>query len=110
MDIRFNFAGRTAMQPLGLKDSLLVWIDYRIDMKQKIYIKKLSKIKERIHVVKGALILLDVKNLNKTIDIIKDSEDDPEAIENLVNAYKDEMITSYFRSAQRAVIFGPHSA
>lgn len=95
LDIRFNFAGRTAMQPLGLKDSLLVWIDYRVDMKQKIYIKKLSKIKERIHVVKGALILLDVKNLNKTIDIIKDSEDDPEAIENLVNAYKDEMITSY---------------
>lgn len=95
LDIQFNFAGRTSMQPLGLKDSLLVWIDYRIDMKYKIYIKKLSTIKERIHVVNGALILLDGDNINKTIDIIKNSEDDADAIQNLMNAYKEDGITSY---------------
>lgn len=95
VDIIFNFAGRTSMQPLGLKDALLVWIDYRVDMKHKIYIKKLSKIKERIHVVKGAIILLAPENINKTVNIIKDSEDDTDAISNIVEAYKDDNITSY---------------
>lgn len=92
LSLNFNFAGRTEMQPLGLKDALLVWIDNRIDIKQRIYIKKLARTKERIHTVEGILTMLDPKNVDKTIDIIKTSSTDEESINKLMNHYG---VTSY---------------
>lgn len=87
LSINFNFAGRTEMQPLGLKDALLVWIENRIDVKQRVYIKKLSRSKERLHVVEGILIMLDPSNVDKTIRIIKDSNTDEDSINGLMKEY-----------------------
>lgn len=92
VSIDMNFAGRTHMQPMGLKPALLFWIDNRINVKQKYYIKKLSRCKERIHVIEGIIDALSSKNVQKTIDIIQKSSSDQESINNLMDTYG---LTSY---------------
>lgn len=82
--ISFNFADRTKMTPMNLKEAILEWIDRRIDVKQRYYIKKLSDTKER-KVKLSALvdILSDRKKLNRAIDLIESSEEDSDIIQTL---------------------------
>lgn len=85
--IDMNFAGRTNMQPLGLKPALLFWIDNRIDVKQKFLIKKLSRTKERIHTVEGIIDALSPNKVERTVEIIKNATDDADSINKLVAEY-----------------------
>ena len=83
-NISFNFADRTKMTPMNLKEAILEWIDRRIDVKQRYYIKKLSDTKER-KVKLSALvdILSNRRKLNKAIDLIEKSEEDSDIIQQL---------------------------
>lgn len=83
-NVSFNFADRTKMTPMNLKEAILEWIDRRIDVKQRYYIKKLSDTKER-KVKLSALvdILSDRGKLNKAIDLIEKSEEDSDIIQQL---------------------------
>lgn len=91
-DINFNFAGRTSMQHMGLKDSLLFWISFRIDMKQRYYNKRLSKIMKRIHEIEGILYALEPERRMKTIKIVSESKNQEECTKTLMETYG---LTSY---------------
>lgn len=95
VDIGMNFAGRTSMQQVGLKHSLLLWIENRINFKHRIYLKQLNKKKSRIQELDGIIMMLSKENREATTKIISESNSDKEAIENLINYYKDYNITSY---------------
>lgn len=83
-NISFNFADRTKMSPMNLKTAILEWIDRRIDIKQRYYIKKLSDTKERkVRLTALVDILSDRKKLNTAIDLIEKSEDDSGIIQTL---------------------------
>lgn len=82
--ISFNFADRTKMTPMTLKESILEWIDRRIDVKQRYYIKKLSDTKERkVKLIALIDILSNRSKLNKAIDLIETSETDSDIIQLL---------------------------
>lgn len=90
--INMNFAERTSMVHLGIKDALLLWIDRRIDQKQKIYNKKLKQLKERIHTLDILIWIVESNRVDKTINIIKNAPTVSDAVTGLVNEYG---ITSY---------------
>lgn len=98
--INFNFADRTHMLQLGLKDAILEWIDRRIDLKQRYYIKKLSNTKERKSKLQAMVdILSDRKKLDRVLKLIESSEDDDEIIQSLrddmdVNSLQAETISN----------------
>lgn len=92
LNINLNFAARTSMRHLGIKDSLLIWISNRVSYKSKVISKKAYKLKERIHVLEGIINLLSPKNLENTISIIRHASDDNDAIVKLIKTYG---VTSY---------------
>lgn len=92
LNINLNFAARTSMRHLGIKDSLLIWISNRVSYKSKVISKKAYKLKERIHVLEGIINLLSPKNLENTISIIRHAENDDDAIAKLMKTYG---VTSY---------------
>lgn len=87
VSLEMNFAARTSMQHLGIKDSLLVWIENRIDMKQRIYTKKLSKLQEKLHELEGVISVLSPENVDEVIGIIKNAENDADSIAKLCNRF-----------------------
>lgn len=91
----FNFAARTFMRPVGLKDSLLIWIENRVEIKHRILLQKLSRKKERICELDGIIMMLSKENRERTTKIISESQSDQEAIDNLKEAYKKYDITSF---------------
>lgn len=93
LHINMTYAERTSIVHLGIKESLLLWIDRRIDQKQKIYNKKLNTLKERMHTLDILIrISSSRKDVDTVINIIRDSEDNEHAAKQLVELYG---ITSY---------------
>ena len=92
VDINMNYAGRLNMMPMGIREALLFWIHSRIDTVQRLYNKRLSRKKERNHILDGIIMMLSEDNIHKTIDIVKNSESDKEAAELLMKEYD---VTSY---------------
>lgn len=99
-NINFNFSNRTHMLELSLKDAILEWLDKDIDYKQRYYIKKLSRKKER-KMKLGAIVevLSDPKKWGKVSHIIESMDDDDEVITALktdfgVNSLQAEEITN----------------
>lgn len=90
--LNMNFAERTKIVHLGIKDALLLWIDRRIDQKQKIYNKKLKELNERIHTLTILIWIAQSNKIDETIDIIRNSPTMEDAVCKLVNAYN---ISSY---------------
>lgn len=87
LSINFNFAARTSMQHLGLKDCLLLWISNRVSYKTKVIAKKVYKLKEKIHVLEGINTMLNADNVERTVSIIKRAEDRDDANQKLVEEY-----------------------
>ena len=93
LSLNLNFAARTSMMHLGIKDCLLMWISNRISYKSKTIAKKAYKLKERMHVLEGIIEILSPSNLDTTINIIRHAEDTEDATRKLVEQYNG--ITSY---------------
>lgn len=96
--INLNFAERTHMLQVGLKEAILEWIDRRIDMKQRYYIKQLVNTKERKTKLTAMVeILSDRKRWGRASQLIESAEDDDE----IIQALREDM---QFNSLQADVI------
>lgn len=88
ISIIFNFADRTKMLQVGLKDAILEWIDRAIDIKQRYYIKQLSKKKERKMKLQVMVdILSDRRKWKKASEIVETMETDDEIVAALKEAF-----------------------
>lgn len=92
LSLNFNYAARTSMKHLGIKDSLLLWIDNRLSYKTKVFAKKVYKLKETIHVLEGITNMLSIDNIDRTVSIVKSAEDRASANMALMKEYN---VTSY---------------
>ena len=93
--IEFNFAERTNMLHLSLKDAILEWIDRRIDVKQRLYIKQLSTLKERKHKLEAIIdVLSNRKSFDKAVKLIESADGD----EDIINLLSKEMGYTSFQA------------
>lgn len=86
--LEFNFAERTYVIHLSLKDAILEWVERRIDYLQRYYIRKLNNYEKRYHEYEGLLAVMSEANFTKASRIIHKSQDDEEMIQNLMSAFK----------------------
>lgn len=66
---------------------LLEWIDFRRETKRRYYNHKLTKAVERKHILETLIFILNDDNAEKTISIMKESENKAEIIERLMKTY-----------------------
>ena len=89
--ILLNYAGRTKMLSdsgmIPLKDAILMWIDWRIDIKHRTIAKELLKLKEDKHRLEALVRLGDQKLIDSVFDVIKTSETDDEIIRGLMDGF-----------------------
>lgn len=71
----------------NIKSVLQTWIDFRRDTKRRLYSNKLLKSVERQHILEILLFILNKDNAEKTVGIIKKSENTKEIIKRLVDEY-----------------------
>lgn len=76
-----------SVEDFSVKSALLRWIDIRYQFKRKLFINQLVKLEERNHILKVLIMILDGKNGEKTLNIIKSSTKE-EIINRLVETYK----------------------
>lgn len=75
-----------AVEDFTVKSALLRWHDIRFQFKRKAFINKLVELEERNHILKVLIMILDGKNGEKTLSIIKSSTRE-EIVEKLVKTY-----------------------
>lgn len=89
--ILLNYADRTKMLSstgsLPLKEAILMWIDWRIDIKHRTLAKKLRRYKEERHKLEALVQLRTQKNLDDLFEIVKTSETDDEIIDRLMDRF-----------------------
>lgn len=90
--IEFNFANRTSMLALSLKDSILTWIDWRIEVKHRLMVKKLLRLQEEKHRLEALLALRTQENVDKMFRLIRSCDTDEDIISVLTTEFG---ITSY---------------
>lgn len=94
--ILMNYADRTRMMSdtgsVPLKDAILTWIDWRMDIKHRLLTKELLKIREEKHRLEALIRLKDQKLLDEVFNIVKSSETDEEIVERLMHRFR---FTSY---------------
>lgn len=88
----WNFAERTSLLHLGLKPALLEWSDRRLDIKRRIYTKKLKSLRERDHSLNILLRILSDDNFERTSNIMRKAQNTQTAVDALVDTYG---ITTY---------------
>lgn len=71
----------------SVRECLLSWLAYRRDFKRRTYNKKIVIGKARIHVLEILMFLFDKDNAEKTLKIIKKSEDKEDVIRKLIEEY-----------------------
>ena len=71
---------------LSLKETLRYFLDHRADVVRRRTAFELRKAQERAHVLEGYIIALD--NLDAVIQLIRDSQDGPEARQGLVETFE----------------------
>lgn len=94
--VLLNYADRTRMLSddgtIGLKSAILKWIDWRIEIKDRILAKKLLKTREDKHRLEALIKLKSSRDATEIFNRIRDAETDDEINEFLV---KDFGFTSY---------------
>ena len=89
--ILLNYADRTRMLSdtgaMPLKEAILKWLDWRIDIKHRIIAKKLRKLREEKHRLEALVKLKNQRNLDGVFEIIKTSETDEEIINRLMTKF-----------------------
>lgn len=71
----------------SLKECLLSWIAYRRDFKRRYYNMKIVLGKARIHVLDVLMFIFDKDNAERTLKLIRKSEDKEDIIRNLIREY-----------------------
>lgn len=71
----------------NLKSYLLEWLEYRRDIKRSKYNNLLTVVMEKKHINDILLFIMNKDNAEKTVKIMKDSDDRKEAAEKLMKKY-----------------------
>lgn len=71
----------------SIKSILLTWIDFRRETKRRLYNHKLTKARERQHILEIMIFILNKDNAEKTIGLIKKSETKKDIINGLMKMY-----------------------
>lgn len=85
--IIFNVIDDTEAREYTMKSLLQSWITARRDIKRRIINKAIVRKNERIHVLSTLLFILSGENGEKTIKIIKKSENTSEIVEKLMKNF-----------------------
>lgn len=89
--ILLNYADRTKMMSasgtIPLKEAILTWIDWEVDLKHRQTAKKLLKLKEDKHRLEALIRLEDQRAIDGVFEIIKTSETDDEIIKRLMETF-----------------------
>lgn len=89
--ILLNYADRTRMMSdtgsVPLKDAILTWIDWRIDIKHRTIAKELLKIKEEKHRLEALVRLGSQELIDKVFEVVKTSNTDDEIIHRLMTEF-----------------------
>lgn len=72
----------------GVKDLLLQWIDYRIDVVRSMFLNNLQITLSKKHMNEVLLMVFSKDNIDTTIKIAKSSKSRKETIERLMKAFK----------------------
>lgn len=87
LSINFILIDDLEVIEFNIRDILLSWIEYRRDTKRRIYNHKFIKAKERQHILETLLFILNKDNAEKTMKIVKESENKKEIVEGLMSKY-----------------------
>lgn len=79
----------------GVKDLLLTWIEYRIDMVRSMYLNKYQKALERQHLNEVLLFVFNKDNIDTTIKIARTSKSRKETAERLMKTFKITSVQAY---------------
>ena len=71
----------------NIKSILQTWIDFRRETKRRYFNMKLLKAKERQHILEILLFILNKDNAEKTIGIVKKSQNKKEIVSRLMSEY-----------------------
>jgi len=89
--ILLNYADRTRMMSdsgaVPLKDAIITWIDWRVDIKHRTIAKELLKIREEKHRLEALVRLGNQELIDEVFNVIKTSETDDEIIDNLTSKF-----------------------
>lgn len=85
--VQYKLTEDYADEDYNIKDLLLTWIDFRREMKRRIYTHKFTEAKERQHLLEILLFILNKDNAETTISIMKNSNNRKEATKALMNKY-----------------------
>ena len=85
--VTFKLIDDWASNEFTIKSILQTWIDFRRETKRRYFNTKLLKFKERQHILEIMLFILNKDNAEKTITIIKKSENKKEIVSRLMKEY-----------------------
>ena len=85
--ISFSVVDDYRFETMNLKTILTEWIDYRRELKRKIYNKKYVKGNERLHLLEIMILILSEDNLERTSTITRKSKNKKEMVERLMDTY-----------------------
>lgn len=86
-NVNFKLIEDWADQDYNIKTVLQTWIDFRRETKRCIFNTQLMQSKERQHILEILLFILNKDNAEKTMSIIKKSENKKEIISKLMKEY-----------------------
>lgn len=79
-------SGNMTIRTMNMKQIIQCWLDSRRMYKRSLYNHKINKLISDIEIDNALIYLLDGKNLEKTVAIVRSSTSD-NVVENLMNAY-----------------------
>ncbi len=79
-------SGKMTIHTMNMKQIIQCWVDSRRMYKRSLYNHKINKLISDIEIDKAMIYLLDGKNLEKTVAIVRSSTTDT-VVANLMNAY-----------------------
>lgn len=98
----------------NIRSLLLEWLDFRRETKRRLYNYKLTKAKTRQHLLEIMLFILNKDNAEKTVKIMKESENKKEAAKKLIDTYgisslqadaiADMRMSSFYKEAYRKYV------
>lgn len=73
---------------LGVKDYLLEWIDYRIDVVRSMLLNKYQIVLSKIHMNEVLIMVFNKDNIEKTVHIAKTSQSRQSMVDKLMKTFK----------------------
>jgi DNA gyrase subunit A len=89
---------KTTIKTMNIKELITTWLDTRRLYKRALYNHKINSLISDIGIYKAMIVLLNGKNLEKTVDIIRKSTSD-NVVERLMTEYGNEVKLDSFQAS-----------